>query len=129
MLCRYVHLYYQPAIQETPLCYSLLCYVSFRFFLLRFPTAFLFLSIHLSTKLMEFKTIIQTIISFKTIKIMNKHKIRYLSFIIIYNIYMQRLKDRIGNIIRLITFLFFSPPTVRIFCVRLCDWCLCVRVI
>ena len=98
--------------------------------LCQFPTAFLFLSIHLSTQLMEFKTtIIQTIISFKTIKIMNKHKIRYLSFIIIYNIYMQRLKDRIGNIIRLITFLFFSHPTFRIFCVRLCDWCLCVRVI
>ena len=42
---------------------------------------------------------------------------------------MQRLKDRIGNIIRLTTFLFFSPPTFRLFCVRLCDWCLCVRVI
>ena len=42
---------------------------------------------------------------------------------------MQRLKDRIGNIIRLITFLFPPPPTFPIFCVRLCDWCLCVRVI
>ena len=43
---------------------------------------------------------------------------------------MQRLKDRIGNIIiRLITFLFFSTDISNFFCVRLCDWCLCVRVI